>query len=97
MDKVIKVILLTNGERLISEIVEIGADVGEPDCRLINPVILKTTEEKITVEEGKVLLSRWMQSFTQNTEFMISSDKILTIADPSANILEKYMGLVSKK
>ena len=53
MDKVIKVILLTNGERLVSEIVEIGADVGEPDCRLINPVILKTTEEKITGKKVK--------------------------------------------
>ena len=37
MDKVIKVILLTNSERLVSEIVEIGADIGEPDCKLINP------------------------------------------------------------
>ena len=32
---------------------------------------------------------------TQSTEFMISSDKILTIADPSANILENMI-LVSK-
>ena len=36
MDKMIKLILLTNSERLISEIVEIGADIGEPDCKLIN-------------------------------------------------------------
>tara|TARA_Y100001938_G_scaffold143685_1_gene216898 strand:+ start:552 stop:797 length:246 start_codon:yes stop_codon:yes gene_type:complete len=81
----------------VSKIEEVGAEVGEPDCKLINPVILKTTEEKITVEEGKVLLTPWLQSFTKNTEFMISSDKILTIADPSANILVKYEGLVNKK
>ena len=37
MEKIVKVILLTNSEKLISEIVEIGADVGDPDCRLINP------------------------------------------------------------
>ena len=40
MDKVIKVILLINNERLISEIVEIGADVVEPDCKLIKPHII---------------------------------------------------------
>ena len=93
----IKLIVLTSKEILVSKIEEIGAEVGEPDCKLINPVILKTTEEKITVEEGKVLLTPWLQSFTKNTEFMISSDKILTIADPSANILVKYEGLVNKK
>jgi len=38
MDKIIKVILLTNSERLISEIEEVGAEIGEPDCKLINPM-----------------------------------------------------------
>mgnify|MGYP001476573791 CR=1 FL=1 len=93
----VKLIVLMSREILVSKIEEVGAEVGEPDCKLINPVILKTTEEKITVEEGKVLLTPWLQSFTKNTEFMISSDKILTIADPSANILVKYEGLVNKK
>ena len=30
-------------------------------------------------------------------EFMISSDKILTMADPAPTILEKYIDLVNKK
>ena len=38
MDKIVKVILLTNSERLISEIEEVGAEIGEPDCKLINPM-----------------------------------------------------------
>jgi len=81
----------------VSEIEEVGAEVGEPDCKLINPVILKTTEEKITVEEGKVLLQPWLQAFTEDTTFMISSDKIITLSEPIANILEKYEALVKKK
>ena len=85
-----------NNKVLVSEIEEVGAEVGEPDCKLINPVILKTTEEKITVEEGQVLMTPWLQSFTRTVEFMISSDKILTIADPTPTILEKYMDLSSK-
>ena len=86
-----------NSKVLVSEIEEVGAEVGEPDCKLTNPVILKTTEEKITVEEGQVLMTPWLQSFTRVKEFMISSDKILTIADPTADILEKYEDLIKGK
>ena len=93
----VKILVLMNNKVLVSEIEEVGAEVGEPDCKLINPVILKTTEEKITVEEGQVLMTPWLQSFTRTTEFMISSDKILTIADPTADILEKYEDLIKSK
>jgi len=93
----IKLIVLMNNKVLVSEIEEIGAEVGEPDCKLINPVILTTTEDKITVEEGKVILTKWLQSFTKTNEFMISSDKILTIADPNVGILEKYEDLIKRK
>ena len=92
----IKIILLTNNKVLVSEIEEVGAEVGEPDCKLTNPVVLTTTEDKITVEEGKVVLTIWLQNFTSTNEFMISSDKILTIADPNTGILEKYGDLIKK-
>ena len=85
-----------NNKILLSEIEEIGAEVGEPDCKLINPVTLTTTEEKLTVQEGKVVLTKWFSSLTKDREFMISSDKILTMADPAPTILEKYMDLSSK-
>ena len=97
MAKVVKLIVLTSKEILVSEIEEVGAEVGEPDCQLIHPVILKTAEEKITVEEGKVVLSPWLQSFTKDTTFMISSDKIITLAEPADNIVEKYEALIKKK
>ena len=97
MAKVVKLIVLTSKEILVSEIEEVGGEIGEPDCKLIHPVILKTTEEKITVEEGKVLLSPWLQAFTPDTTFMISSDKIITLAEPAENILEKYEALIKKK
>ena len=92
----IKIIVLMNNKVLVSKIEEVGAEVGEPDCKLIDPVILKTTEEKITVEEGQVLMTPWLQSFTRTIEFMISSDKILTMADPAPSIVEKYMDLSNK-
>ena len=93
---ILKLIVLTNKQILVSEVEEVGAEMGEPDCKLIHPVTLKTTEEKITVEEGKVLLQPWLQSFTPDTTFMISSDKIITLAEPASNIIEKYQALVKK-
>ena len=97
MAKIVKLIALVNNKILLSEIEEVGAEVGEPDCKLINPVVLTTTEDKITVEEGKVVLTKWLSSLTKDREFMISSDKILTMSDPAPTILEKYMDLVDKK
>ena len=97
MDKVIKLIVLTSKEILLSEIEEVGAEIGEPDCKLINPVVMHTTEDKFTIEEGKVTLTKWLSSFTHDNTFMISSDKIITLAEIAPQILEKYLGLVNKK
>ena len=83
MDKIIKVILMMNDKILISEIDEVGADVGEPDCKLINPM---------EVCEGN-MLAPWMMEHTKQDIFMISSDKILTLADPMPTLLEKYIDL----
>ena len=81
MDKIVKVILLTNSERLISEIEEVGAEIGEPDCKLINPM---------EIWEGNNL-TPWMMDHTMQDTFMISSDKIITLADPMPTLLEKYL------
>ena len=97
MDKVIKLIVLTSKEILLSEIEEVGSEIGEPDCKLINPVVMHTTEDKFTIEEGKVTLTKWLSSFTHDNTFMISSDKIITLAEVAPQILEKYEGLVNKK
>ena len=74
-------ILLTNSERLISEIEEVGADIGQPDCKLVNPM---------EIWEGNNL-APWMMDHTMQDTFMISSDKIITLADPMPTLLEKYL------
>jgi len=72
---------MTNCERLISQIEEVGAEIGEPDCKLINPM---------EICEGN-MLSPWMVEVTMQDTFMISSDKIITLADPTPTLLEKYL------
>ena len=83
MSKIIKVILLTNNQTLISEIEEVGADIGEPDCRLICPF-------EVAEYENKYTLSPFLLKLSRQDEFMMSSDKILTLADPMPTLLEKY-------
>ena len=88
MDKTIKILALTNQQVLISEIEEVGsADIGEPDCKLINPFVINT-------ESGQTILEPFLTSVTRDTTFMMGSDKILTLAEPSPTILEKYLDLL---
>ena len=79
----IQVLLLTNQTILISEIDEVLADIGQPDCKLINPCV---------IIDGK--LSKWMSNLTPNKEMFMSSDKILTLVDPSQNILAEYKKII---
>ncbi len=84
MDQIVKIIHLTTNQILISEIAEIAAVVpGEPDCKMVNP---------FTIKEDQTL-EPWLLSVTKDDIFMISSDKILTLADPTPTLLEKYLDL----
>ena len=84
MEKTIKAILLQNNQILISQIDEVAASIpGEPDCKLTNPFLL--------VEGG--MLESWMMDATREDVFMISSDKILTLVDPTPTLIEKYEDL----
>ena len=35
----------------------------------------------------------WLLNVTMDDEFMISSDKIITLVDPTPTLLEKYLDL----
>ena len=64
---------------LIAEIDEVLADSGQPDCKLINPCV---------IVDGN--LSKWMSDLTPNKEMFMSSDKILTLVDPTSKLLFEY-------
>ena len=84
MDKTIKTILLTTNQILVSQIDEVPAAVpGEPDCKLTKPFVLTS--------DG--MLESWLMTATRDEEFMISSDKILTITEPMPTLVEKYESL----
>ena len=84
MDQTVKILYLTTKQILITELAEIAAVVpGEPDCKMINPFIIKEDQT----------LEPWLLNVTKDDIFMISSDKILTLADPTPTLLEKYIDL----
>ena len=80
----IKLIVLVNQQRLVSQIEEIGADIGQPDCKLTEPFIVGDDNT----------LSPWVVESTNQSVFMLSSDKILTLVDPKPTLLEKYQDLL---
>ena len=83
----INVIALTNQQVLISSIEEVGSELGEPDCKLVDPYVVKTVGDNQVLEP-------FMMSLTDESSFMISSDKILTLVEPNPTLLKKYQDLI---
>jgi hypothetical protein len=75
-----------NNQILISQIEETGADIGEPDCKLIKPFVVNSDRT----------LEPFLCGVTKENTFMMSSDKILTLANPTPTLLEKYEDLIKE-
>ena len=82
----IKVLYLLNNQILISKIDEVTSELGEPDCKLTKPFVVK----------GDQTLEPFLLGVTKQNTFMMSSDKILTLADPTPTLLEKYEDLIKE-
>ena len=81
----VKVLVLTNNQILVSQIDEVAPmDIGDPNCKLIEPFILGENDT----------LSPWLIDVTNDNEFMMCSDKILTLVEAKPTLLEKYQDLI---
>ena len=89
MENKVKLILFKVDTVLISEIIEIDSELGDPNCKLIKPC-----EWKKCADSEEYSLTPWIEA-TEQTEFMVRSEDILTIADPLPEIVEKYFELTS--
>ena len=84
----VRVIALTNNNYIISQVDEVATeDIGQPDCKLTKPCVVKT-------ESGKTVLEPFMMDLTREHIFMMGSDKILTLAVPTPTLLEQYLNLI---
>ena len=82
----VKVIALTNQQNLITQIEEVPSELGEPDCKLVKPFVIKNDKS----------LGPFLMDVTNETVFMMSSDKILTLVEPLPTLLEKYQALTKE-
>ena len=81
----IKCVLIDVDTVLISEVVELDAEIGDPNCKLVNPYLF------ISIDNMKP----WKSDITNQTEFMIRSEDILTIAYPTGTVVDRYIELTS--
>jgi len=81
-----KVLALINNVILISKIEEVTSDLGEPDCKLTKPFVVKSDQT----------LEPFLCGYTKQSTFMMSSDKILTLVDPTPTLLGKYEDLIKE-
>lgn len=84
MEKNVQCVLIKNNQVLVAEVEEVLADIGSPDCRLINPYLLDTNGDLI----------KWLE-FTNQTDIMMRSDDVLTFVEPNNKIIDKYLELTS--
>jgi|TARA_B000000609_G_C24071915_1_gene292499 hypothetical protein len=81
----IKCVLIDVDNVLISEVVEVDAEIGDPNCKLIKPYLFNSIDD----------MTPWKSDITTQTEFMIRSEDILTIADPTQEVIAKYRELTA--
>ena len=81
----IKCVLLDVDTVLISEVIEMDSEIGDPNCKLINPYLFNSIDD----------MKPWKSEITNQTEFMIRSEDILTIADPTGAVVDKYIEITS--
>ena len=81
----VKCLLVDLDNVLISEVEEVPSEIGDPDCKLIKPYRFYL--------DGK--LEPWVKASNQ-TEYMIRSSDILTIADPTPELVQEYLKLTTE-
>jgi len=87
MEQEIKIIVLVNGDLIISAVEEVAAlDIGDPNCKMISPY-------KIVGKE----MTPWLGDVTDDVDIMICSDKILSLVEPHKSLVDSYLKLATKE
>ena len=62
-----------NGQKILSQVEEVQSELGEPDCKLTEPFLVKTSEDKITLQDGVITLAPWLVGFTNQNSLVVKS------------------------
>lgn len=89
MQRNVQCLLFKNKTLLISEVTEVAADIGEPDCKLIKPYEL-LKRPGCTTEKPENRIVPWLD-FTDQDVILIRSDDVLTFVEPTKELLDYYL------
>ena len=83
--KNVQILILKNDTVVISEVIQIMQEIGEPDCKLIKPklVVHGDRPDKRVVD--------WLDDYTTQDDIMIRSDDVLTFVEPTTDLLDYYL------
>ena len=82
----LQILILTNNQKIITQVEEVQGELGGPDCKLTEPFIIN--------DDGT--LSPWLLDVTTQNTFMMSSDKILTLVEPNSKLIQKYEDIIKE-
>ena len=72
---------------VISEVVEVISEIGDPDCKLINPYRV------VNGDNPEERIVPWLD-FTSQSDIMMRSSDVLTFVEPTPELLAQYLTLV---
>ena len=82
----LQILILTNNQKIITQVEEVQGELGGPDCKLTEPFVIN--------DDGT--LSPWLLDVTTQNTFMMSSDKILTLVEPNSKLIQKYEDIIKE-
>ena len=85
--KNVKILILKNEKLIISEVISVMQEIGEPDCKLVKPKLVIPTEKDV-----KDRITEWL-NFTEQDVIMIRSDDVLTFVEPTKELLDYYLSI----
>ena len=83
--KNVQILILKNEQVVISEVVSVMQEIGEPYCKLIKPKLV------VSGDRPDKRIVPWLDEYTNQDAIMIRSDDVLTFVEPTTDLLDYYV------
>ncbi len=83
--KNVQILILKNEQVVISEVISVMQEIGEPDCKLVKPKLV------VSGDRPDKRIVPWLDEYTNQDAIMIRSDDVLTFVEPTTDLLDYYV------
>ena len=83
--KNVQILILKNEQVVISEVISVMQEIGEPDCKLVKPKLV------VSGDRPDKRIVPWLDEYTDQDAIMIRSDDVLTFVEPTTDLLDYYV------